>query len=669
MAAAPFTEQDYNLINKEFESLMELAVKRCRNEQELSVVRKAFEFANIAHKDVRRRSGEPYIIHPISVAKIVVSDIGLGFKSITAALLHDVIDNSDYTLDDIRNLFADNIAALVEGLTKMKTVLDNEEKNHDPGAADNVRAENLKRILLTLNDDARVVLIKLADRLHNCRTIGYMPEPKRERILAETMYIFIPLAHRLGLYSIKSEMEDIWLKYKESEAYAELTGKIADSVDANKGAIEEFIAPIAGALKRDDFDFEIKERIKSPYSVWHKMKTKNVPFEQIFDLYAVRIIFNPSSQDPAVEKKEAYMIYADIMGLYKENPGRHRDWIDTPKSNGYEALHCTLMSQAGIWVEVQIRSRRMDDIAEKGIAAHWAYKRGGYASENESKMDKWLSQVKDILASKDIDAIEFLNIFHSDLIATDIVVFSPKGDQVSIPNGATAHDFAYYIHSDIGDRAVAAKINKKIAPLSQVLKTGDQIEIITSQTSHPYKEWLKYLKTRNARSKVVSYFRSARESFIGEGREIYNDTLRSLGISPSHDYLRTALESTQVRDSEEFFFRVGLGLIPGDSIRKALVCLDNGPQTAPTAVDASVSNGVPVHIRLRGLDRIGLLNDITGCLSLIKGVNITKLGMGSENGMVEGSFEMTVSDRDSLVHIINELKKINGIQDVARTDI
>ena len=395
MSVPQFTQEDYTLIEQEFEALMTLVSRRCKEDSEIPVIRKAFEFANSAHTGRRRRSGEPYIIHPISVAKIVVGEIGLGYKSITAALLHDVVDNTDYTVDDIRNLFGEKIGSLVEGLSKIKVVLDN---------GGNTRAENLKHMLLTLNDDARVVLIKLADRLHNCRTIEYMPEVKRDKILSETMFIFIPLAHRLGLYSIKSEMENIWLRFKEPEAYRELTRRIEESVSANKDAIDEFIAPISGALRRDDFDFEIKTRIKSPYSVWHKMKAKNIPFEQIYDLYAVRIIFTPSSDDPEVERKQAYMIYADVIGLYKENPGRHRDWIESPKSNGYEALHSTLMSQAGIWIEVQIRSERMDDIAEKGIAAHWAYKKDGYAAEGESSVDRYDGAM-------DVDYREFTKLF------------------------------------------------------------------------------------------------------------------------------------------------------------------------------------------------------------------------------------------------------------------
>ncbi len=661
MPDSNFTQKDYDLINSEFESLMELSRRRCRKDSEISTVRKAFDFANSALHNVRRRSGEPYILHPIAVARIVVDEIGLGYKSICAALLHDVVSDSGYTFEDITNLFGEKIGSIVEGLSKIKIVLDSEDRKGVPMSPESAQAENLKRILLTLNDDARVVLIKLADRLHNCRTISDMPEAKRDKILSETMLIFIPLAHRLGLYSVKSEMENIWLQYKDPDAYDELTCRIRESVATNKDAIENFIAPISGALRRDDFDFTIKTRIKSPYSVWHKMRTKNIPFEQIFDLYAVRIIFNPSSDDPEIERKQAYMIYADIIGLFKENPGRHRDWIETPKSNGYEALHCTLMSQAGIWIEVQIRSRRMDDIAEKGIAAHWTYKRGGYASENESKMDKWLGRVKEVLANEDFDALELLDIVHSDLVASDIVAYTPKGDQISIPNGATAHDFAYFIHTHIGERAIAAKINMKLAPLSQVLKTGDQVEIITSDTARPYKEWLQYLKTRNAKAKVINYFRGRMAQIAREGEESYREMLHLLGLSPSHENLRRLIDYTHFRDSEELFFRLGLGLVSPEEFRMALDSAGNG--TGENADNELFA------IRMSGTDEAGILNRITYYLSLVNGLNLRRLELGAGDGIFNGYMEFTIKDIYCLYDIIKDLKKIDGIQNVVRIDL
>lgn len=377
MSVSEFTQKDYDQINKCYSELKAAAEKRVKNPAEMKVIQKAFDFANEAHKNVRRRSGDPYMIHPIEVAKIVVSDVGLGYKSISAALLHDVVEDTDYTIDDIRNLFGDKIASLVDGLTKIKNVLDNEDRSKNKMDTESLQAENFKRILLTLNDDVRVVLIKLADRLHNCRTIEFMPEYKRDKILSETMFIFIPLAHRLGLYEIKSEMENIWLKYKEPDAYNEITSKINENLSGKKAEIDKFVKPIQEALTTAGFNFFIRQRVKTPYSIWHKMQTKNVTFEQIYDLYALRIVFTPDANSKESERDQCYHIFSIITGIYRYKPDRIRDWVKHPKSNGYEALHCTLMGDTGIWVEVQIRSKRMDDIAEKGIAAHWTYKQEG----------------------------------------------------------------------------------------------------------------------------------------------------------------------------------------------------------------------------------------------------------------------------------------------------
>ena len=405
MSFSEFNQNDYEVIARNYANLKESAIKRCANAEELAVVQKAFEFANEAHKNVRRRSGEPYILHPIAVAKITVDIIGLGYKSIAAALLHDGVEDTDVTVDDIKNLFGEKIATLVDGLTKIKNVLDNEDKrkNNEFGEySASMQAENFKRILLTMNDDVRVVLIKLADRLHNCRTIEYMPEHKRDKILSETMFIFIPLAHRLGLYEVKTEMENIWLRYNEPDTYNEINAKINRNISDKEQEINNFIAPITEALNRYGFDFKVLKRVKSPYSIWHKMKTKNLQFEQVYDLYAIRIVFNPKDTEIESERDQCFQIFSLITGIYKYKADRVRDWVKHPKNNGYEALHCTLMSNSGIWVEVQIRTKRMDDIAEKGIAAHWAYKKDGYIKENDSEMDKWLNKVQEILVSTDV---------------------------------------------------------------------------------------------------------------------------------------------------------------------------------------------------------------------------------------------------------------------------
>lgn len=557
-SVSEFNTSDYEVIARDYADLKEAARKRCTDQSELDMIQKAFEFANEAHKGVRRRSGEPYILHPIAVAKIVVSNIGLGYKSIVAALLHDVVEDTAYTVDDIRSLFGDRVATIVEGLTKIKTVLDNEDKAQQKS----MQAENFKRILLTLNDDVRVVLIKLADRLHNCRTIEYMPEHKRDKILSETMFVFIPLAHRLGLYGVKSEMEDIWLRYKEPEAFHEITAKINRNVIDKDKEINDFISPIDAALVDAGFRFEIKKRVKTPYSIWNKMNTKSIDFDQIYDLYAVRIIFDPDENTKETERDQCYHIFSIITGMYRYKADRVRDWVNYPKNNGYEALHCTLMSRTGIWIEVQIRSRRMNEVAEKGIAAHWAYKKDGFAS-NESEMDKWITKVKEILVNPDVNALDLLDLIHNDLIKTDILVFTPKGEQKSIEKGATALDFAYSIHTHIGNRAIAAKVNLKLVPLSYVLKTGDQIEIITAENEKPKREWLDFVKTRKARSIILDCLKGERQETVRIGKKMLSEQLEAIGYKLNDKVINKLMNGYEVFESkpEELYFRIGIGRI------------------------------------------------------------------------------------------------------------
>ena len=562
-----FNQHDHEVIARDYADLLETARKRCSDPKELEMIQKAFEFANEAHKGVRRRSGEPYILHPIAVAKIVVSNIGLGYKSIIAALLHDVVEDTDYTVDDLRSLFGDKVATLVDGLTKIKTVLDNEDKAQQKS----MQAENFKRILLTLNDDVRVVLIKLADRLHNCRTIEFMPEHKRDKILSETMFVFIPLAHRLGLYGVKSEMEDIWLRFKEPDAFNSISAKINRNIKDKEREIDEFIAPIDEALNAAGFKFEIRKRVKTPYSIWNKMKSKGVSFEQIFDLYAVRIIFDPT-EGKETERDMCYHVFSIITGMYKYKADRVRDWVNSPKNNGYEALHCTLMSHTGIWVEVQIRSRRMNEIAEKGIAAHWSYKKDGFGGESESEMDKWIIKVKEILVNPDINALDLLDIIHNDLIQSDIFVFTPKGDQKSIEKGATALDFAYSIHSHIGNTAIAAKVNLRLLPLSYILKTGDQVEIITAETEKPKREWLNFVKTRKAKNLIMDALKSERHESAKIGKTMLTEQLEALGYSASDKIINRLMEGYEIFESkpEELYFRIGVGLIKLNNLQDML---------------------------------------------------------------------------------------------------
>ena len=673
------------MISREFAELRESAVRRCANQQEIDTVQKAFDFANEAHKGVRRRSGEPYIIHPIEVAKIVVNEIGLGCKSIVAALLHDVVEDTDYTVEDIRNLFGDKIATLVDGLTKIKTVLDNEDKSK----VKSIQAENFKRILLTLNDDVRVVLIKLADRLHNCRTIEYMPEHKRDKILGETMFIFIPLAHRLGLYGIKSEMEDIWLRYKEPQAFNEIKAKINRNANDKEKQIDDFVKEIRQILDKMDIDYEIRKRVKSPYSIWHKMRTKNVTFEQVFDLYAVRIIFKPRTENVKAERSQCYAIFSAITNEYDYREDRFRDWIKQPKNNGYEALHCTVMSKSGIWVEVQIRSRRMNDIAEKGIAAHWAYKREGIVSESESEMDKWIAKVQEILMNPDVNALELLDIIHNDLTASEIFVFTPKGEQKSILKGATALDFAYMIHTHIGNKAIAAKVNLRLEPLSYVLRSGDQIEIITAQNENPKREWLDFLKTRKAINIVKEYFDRLDRKNAAEAQA---NQKASSGSKWSLPFFKPKAKSEYIindrrNTDNRFVIATCCHPIPGDPVIGFLSpdgVVTVHKKSCPVADSIASKHGdwvvVPqweddekksflARLSINGLDRVGLLNEISRYITLVMGVNIRKICLSSEEGIFSGYIDLYVHDKAVLERMIRKLSSIDGIKRVVRTEI
>ncbi len=718
MSVSEFTQRDYEVIAREFADLKEIARKRCATQEELDIVQKAFEFANEAHKNVRRRSGEPYILHPIAVSKIVVETIGLGYKSIAAALLHDVVEDTSCTVEDIKKLFGEKIASLVDGLTKIKNVLDNQDrKNRGCAYTESSQAENFKRILLTMNDDVRVVLIKLADRLHNCRTIEYMPEYKSDKILSETMFIFIPLAHRLGLYEVKSEMENIWLRYKEPDAYNEITAKINRDINDKEKEIDKFIVPIREALNNAGFNFEIRKRVKTPYSIWHKMQTKNVTFEQIYDLYAVRIIFNPDAASNESERDQCYHIFSIITGIYRYKPDRVRDWVKHPKNNGYEALHCTLMNDSGIWIEVQIRTKRMDDIAEKGIAAHWAYKKDGYTGENDSEMDKWLSKVKEILMSPDINALELLDIIHNDLVSGEIMVFTPKGEQKSIQKGATVLDFAYQIHTEIGNKAIAAKVNMKLVPLSYILRTGDQVEIITAEDEKPKKEWLGFLKTRHAKNLVIDYFRPEKKAMALSGKKILQEKFKESGISVNDKLRSFILDNLELTNVQELYFRYYLGIIQFDDLLeiagklkaisepdKYVIAKCCNPIAGDSVLGFRSPEGVItvhkkscsvaqslatkhgdwivtpvwkntnnqsflVRISIKGIDRMGLLNDITKEISLVMEVNMRRIDLGTEGEIFDGHIDLLVHDKNVLEDLINKLSNINGIQSVMRTDI
>lgn len=773
-----FTKEDNDLIYNAFESLRVASLKRCANEQEYEGVLKAFEFANEAHKGVRRRSGEPYILHPIAVAKIVVDEIGLGYKSIVTALLHDIVEDTEYTTDDIARLFGDKIASLVDGLTKIKSAMDtnhNKVAGSDPNVKmsqtqeKSLQAENFKRILLTLNDDVRVILIKLADRLHNMRTIDSMPERKKDKILSETMYIFIPLAHRLGLYSIKSEMENIWLRYRQPEEYSRINKKLGEHIEKKGCVIDSLITPIENVLIKTGYKFTITKRTKTPYSIWRKMQTKGIPFEQIYDLFAIRIVFEPKSN--ISERQQCWEIYSLISEDHPSKTDRIRDWVSTPKSNGYEALHCTLMSPMGSWVEVQIRSVRMNEIAEKGLAAHWSYK--GIEKSQENDLDNWLNMVREVLKNPDVNALEFLDKFHEGLLSSEIYVFTPKGESKRLPKGATVLDFAYSIHTQIGNRAIAAKVNLKLVPLSYLPKNGDQIEIITAESQKPKREWLDLVKTQKAHDIIYDALKSDTENSIKEGRSTLDSELSKLGITPQTRVFKKLLAAYNVNNKNELYSKIGTGLIDLSDLEKILkknsenkfvkywnlqfflgnsdkdkdeggsgvkdeesgdkkeekaavkidkkqdYLLEENPldrtlsykvaeccnpipgdpvigfieddnevvvhkKVCPEAISLASRQGSEIvnakwtkhtilsflaRLEIKGIDRMGIVAEITKYITLVLSVNIRKIHFETHDGIFEGYIDLYVHNTDDLEIIIKRLLKIKGIENAVRANI
>ena len=489
------TAADDLMIETAFQELINDYLKT-KHRKKIEIITKAFKFANQAHKGVRRLSGEPYIMHPLSVAKIVCNEIGLGSTSIAAALLHDVVEDTDYTVEDIENLFGPKIAQIVDGLTKISGGIFGDKAS--------AQAENFKKLLLTMSDDIRVILIKIADRLHNMRTLGAQPANKRYKIAGETLYIYAPIASRLGLNKIKSELENLSFKYEHPEDYESIVAKLNETAKERDELFTEFTAPIREKLDKMGFSYEIKARVKSPYSIWMKMQTKHIAFEDIFDILAVRIIFTPKKLDD--ELNNCFDIYVAISKIYKPHPDRLRDWVSHPKSNGYQALHVTLMGPKGNWVEVQIRSKRMDDVAEQGFTAHWKYKEGG-GSEDEGELDKWLHTIKEILEDPQPDAMDFLDTIKLNLYTSEIFVFTPKGDLKTLPQGATVLDFAFMLHSQLGSNCIGAKVNHKLVPLSYKLNSGDQVEILTAKAIRIKRDWLDMITTAKAKTVITSYLR------------------------------------------------------------------------------------------------------------------------------------------------------------------
>jgi guanosine-3',5'-bis(diphosphate) 3'-pyrophosphohydrolase len=538
-------EQEKKEIVRQYRSLLRVIKPRLKpGDKEL--LRRAFEMSVDAHKTMRRKSGEPYILHPLAVSKICVEEIGLGVRSTICALLHDTVEDTDLTLEDVEREFGSEIARIIDGLTKISNVVDNNSTQ---------QAENFKKILLTLTDDPRVILIKLADRLHNMRTLDGMKSEKQLKISSETVYVYAPLAHRMGLYNIKTELEDLSMKYLESATYRDIARKLAETRRERTRYINEFIKPIKERLDRAEFPYEIQGRPKSIHSIWNKMKKKGVDFEEVYDLFAIRIILD---SPPEKEKEDCWKVYSLITDMYTPSPERLRDWLSNPKSNGYEALHTTVMGPQGRWVEVQIRSKRMNEIAEKGLAAHWKYKEGG---GDEDRFDQWFSQIREALTHNDVSTIDFLHDFKTSFLTEEIFVYTPKGDVKMMPVGSTALDFAFAIHSAIGSRCIGAKVNHKLVPISHKLHSGDQIEIITSGKQKPTEDWLNFVVTAKARNKIKDALKEEKRKVAEDGKYTLQKKLEGMGASYTPHNIELVANYYKLPSSLDLFYRIAIRVI------------------------------------------------------------------------------------------------------------
>ncbi len=537
-------EAEKKEILKRYRALLR-ACKATLQKGDERMIRKAFEVAVDSHQDMRRKSGEPYIYHPIAVAHIAADEIGLGPTSIACALLHDVVEDTDVTLDDIERDFGKKVAKIIDGLTKISGVFDTNSS---------LQAENFRKMLLTMADDVRVILIKLADRLHNMRTMEFMPRDKQLKLSSETLYLYAPLAHRLGLYAIKSELEDLSMKYMEPETYQFIKKKLNEKKAEREKFIHDFIEPVKRVLGTQHLNADVFGRPKSIHSIWNKMKKKNIPFEEVYDLFAIRVILDSK---PENEKADCWKAYSDVTDIYRPNPDRLRDWISSPKANGYESLHTTVMGPRGQWVEIQIRTTRMNEIAEKGFAAHWKYKE----SSTESGLDQWIFKVRELLKSPETNALDFLDDFKMNLFSDEIFIFTPKGALVQLPLNATALDFAFEIHSDVGARCIGAKVNHKLVPLSYKLQNGDQVEIITSGKQTPKEDWLNFVVTAKAKSKIKSALKEEKRKVAEEGKEILERKLKSLKISYTSDNLYKLSYFFKLQTTQDLFYKVALGQI------------------------------------------------------------------------------------------------------------
>lgn len=732
------------MIEQEFQSLLNDYLKT-KHRKRVEIITKAFNFANQAHKGIRRRSGEPYIMHPLAVAKIVCNEIGLGSTSICSALLHDVVEDTDYTVEDIENLFGPKIAQIVDGLTKISGGIFGDRAS--------AQAENFKKLLLTMSDDIRVILIKIADRLHNMRTLGSMLPNKQYKIAGETLYIYAPLANRLGLYKIKTELENLSFKYEHPEKYEEIKKKLTATAAERDKVFNDFTAPIRERLDKMGMNYRILARVKSIYSIWNKMQTKHVPFEEVFDLLAVRIIFDPHNKEE--ELNDCFSIYVAISQIYKPHPDRLRDWVNHPKSNGYQALHVTLMNRNGQWIEVQIRSERMNDVAEQGFAAHWKYKEGG-GSEDEGELEKWLSTIKEILDDPQPDAMDFLDTIKLNLFASEIFVFTPKGEIKTMPQNSTALDFAFSLHTDVGSHCIGAKVNHKLVPLSHKLQSGDQVEVLTSKAQRIQPEWENYVTTAKARAKIASILRKEQKSHQKKGEKMLEEFFEKEGLAWNDSNIEKICKVHGFSKREELYTAIGYHRITlGDTERNILKAKqtanwkklltfpfskgnneknsvsDNQPaqkinpkkilklteenigyykmatcchpipgddvlgyiddndqliihkRQCPVAARLKSSYGnrivatqwetrkeqsFLVTIYLRGIDGVGLLNQVTRIISHQMEVNIRKLSIESLDGIFEGNIQLYVHDVEDVKSLCNELKKIKNIKEVTRVE-
>jgi guanosine-3',5'-bis(diphosphate) 3'-pyrophosphohydrolase len=721
---------------KEILNRYKLLMKACKRRLEKGdkeIIRKAFEVAVEAHKEMRRKSGEPYIYHPIAVAQICAEEIGLGAIGIVCALLHDTVEDTDLSLEDVKGLFGEKVAQIIDGLTKISGVIDN---------TSSIQAENFRKVLLTMSEDIRVILIKLADRLHNMRTLEHMKRDKQMKIASETLYLYAPLAHRLGLNTIKTELENLGLKYTNPESYTDIENKLKESEPERKKFIQKFIDPLKEILAEQGFKFKIFGRAKSIFSIYNKIRTKDVTFDEIYDLLAIRIVIDsPLDQ----EKSDCWKVYSIITDFYHPSPERLRDWISTPKSNGYESLHTTVMGPEGKWVEVQIRTTRMDDLAENGYAAHWKYKDS--VSDKESRLENWLLRIREMLENPDPNALEFLDDFKLNLFSDEMFVFTPKGDMKTLPVSATALDFAFEIHTKVGEHCIGAKVNHKLVPLSHELSSGDQVEILTSNKQTPKDDWLNYVITAKAKSKIKNSLKEQRKKIAEEGKEIMERKFHRFKLEFSNQVINEFYAFLKLPSSQELFYRAALGnvdigeirdfikfreapakrtkksetpnleqlvtnargksdmLVIGDDLQKLDYKLS--PCCNPIPGDdvfgfVTVSEGIKIHrvncpnaikllsnyayrvvkakwlndelisflagIKITGTDELGIVNNITQVISNENNVNMRSINFDTDDGLFEGTIMIYVHDTKHLNHLIENLKKVKGVNRVERVD-